>query len=191
MIGALVLGGTLSLAHGAWIPAKARLAQVLLDHAWHETQTTRAPVRPWPWADTWPVARLIAPSHKKSMVVLAGADGAALAFGPGHLTTSAPPGASDNSVIAGHRDTHFAFLKAVKLGDVLQLQAPDGVVYDYTVTDTRVVHETDTSVLESGEEPMLTLITCYPFAAVVPGGPSRYVVQARGISSDKTERKKT
>ena len=94
-------------------------------------------------------------------------------------------------MIAGHRDTHFAFLKAVKLGDVLQLQAPDGVVYDYTVTDTRVVHETDTSVLESGEEPMLTLITCYPFAAVVPGGPSRYVVQARGISSDKTERKKT
>ena len=191
LIGVLVLGGTLSLAHGAWIPAKAALAQVLLDHAWQETLRTRGPTRPWSWADTWPVARLIAPSHKKSMVVLAGADGAALAFGPGHLTTSAPPGASDNSVIAGHRDTHFAFLRFLKPGDVLQLQARDGGLHDYRVTQARVVHETDSSVLESRQGPMLTLITCYPFAALVPGGPLRYVVQARGISSDKPERKKT
>ena len=191
LIGVLVLGGTLSLAHGAWIPAKAALSQVLLDHAWQETLRTRGPTRPWPWADTWPVARLIAPSHKKSMVVLAGADGAALAFGPGHLTTSAPPGASDNSVIAGHRDTHFAFLRFLKLGDTLQLQARDGVFHDYRVTQTRVVHETDTSVLESRQDQMLTLITCYPFAALVPGGPLRYVVHARGISSHNPERKKT
>ncbi len=120
------------------------------------------------------------------MVVLAGADGAALAFGPGHLTTSAPPGASDNSVIAGHRDTHFAFLRFLKPGDALQLQARDGELHDYRVTQTRVVHETDTSVLESRQEPMLTLITCYPFAALVPGGPLRYVVHARGVSPHKT-----
>ena len=186
IIGALVLGGTLSLAHGAWIPAKARLAQVLLDHAWHETQDTRAPVKPWPWADTWPVARLSVPAHKKSMVVLAGANGAALAFGPGHLMASAPPGVSDNSVIAGHRDTHFAFLKVLKPGDALQLQALDGVVHHYTVADTQVVHETDTRVLQPSQSAMLTLITCYPFDAVVPGGPLRYVVRARGIPSHKT-----
>jgi len=186
VISALMLGGTLSLAHGAWIPAKARLAQVLLDHAWHETQDTRAPVKPWPWADTWPVARLSVPAHQKSMIVLAGANGAALAFGPGHLTTSAPPGVSDNSVIAGHRDTHFAFLKALKPGDALQLQAPDGVVHRYKVIDARVVHETDTRVLQPSQSAMLTLITCYPFDAVVPGGPLRYVVRARGIPSHKT-----
>jgi len=186
IIGALVLGGTLSLAHGAWIPAKARLAQVLLDHAWHETQDTRAPVKPWPWADTWPVARLSVPAHKKSMVVLAGANGAALAFGPGHLMASAPPGALDNSVIAGHRDTHFAFLKALKPGDALQLQALDGVVHYYQVIDAQVVHETDTRVLQPSQSAMLTLITCYPFDAVVPGGPLRYVVRARGIPSHKT-----
>ena len=186
VISALVLGGMLSLAHGAWIPAKARLAQVLLDHAWHETLRSGDSAKPWPWADTWPVARLIAPSHKKSMVVLAGANGAVLAFGPGHLTTSAPPGVSDNSVIAGHRDTHFAFLKALKPGDVLQLQAPDGAFHDYRVTQTRVVHETDARVLQRSESAMLTLITCYPFDVVVPGGPLRYVVSARGVSSHKT-----
>jgi len=186
VISALVLGGTLSFVHGAWIPAKAALAQVLLDHAWHETLRSEDSAKPWPWADTWPVARLIAPSHKKSMVVLAGANGAALAFGPGHLTTSAPPGVSDNSVIAGHRDTHFAFLKALKPGDVLQLQAPDGVLHDYRVTQTRVVHETDARVLQRSESAMLTLITCYPFDAVVPGGLLRYVVRARGVSSHNT-----
>ena len=120
------------------------------------------------------------------MVVLAGANGAALAFGPGHLTTSAPPGVSDNSVIAGHRDTHFAFLKALQPGDALQLQALDGVVHHYTVTDTQVVHETDTRVLQRSQSAMLTLITCYPFDAVVPGGPLRYVVRARGVSSHNT-----
>ena len=186
VIGALVLSGTLSLALGAWMPAKARLAQVLLDHAWHETLHSGDSAKPWPWADTWPVARLTAPSHKTSMIVLAGANGAALAFGPGHLTTSAPPGVSDNSVIAGHRDTHFAFLKALKPGDALQLQAPDGVVHRYKVIDARVVHETDTRVLQPSQSAMLTLITCYPFDAVVPGGPLRYVVRARGIPSHKT-----
>jgi len=186
IIGALVLGGTLSLAHGAWIPAKARLAQVLLDHAWHETLRSGDSAKPWPWADSWPVARLSVPTHKKSMVVLAGANGAALAFGPGHLTTSAPPGVSDNSVIAGHRDTHFAFLKVLKPGDALQLQALDGVVHYYRVIDAQVVHETDTRVLQPSQSAMLTLITCYPFDAVVPGGPLRYVVRARGIPSHKT-----
>ena len=185
VISALMLGGTLSLAHGAWIPAKARLAQVLLDHAWHETLRSGDSAKPWPWADSWPVARLTAPSHKKSMVVLAGADGAALAFGPGHLTTSAPPGASDNSVIAGHRDTHFAFLGSLKPGDALQLQARDGVLHHYRVTRASVVHESDTSVLEPSQDPMLTLITCYPLAALVSGGPLRYVVHARGVSSHK------
>ena len=186
MIGALVLGGTLSLAHGAWIPAKARLAQVLLDHAWHETLRSGDSAKPWPWADSWPVARLTAPSHKTSMIVLAGANGAALAFGPGHLMTSAPPGVSDNSVIAGHRDTHFAFLKVLKPGDALQLQALDGVVHHYTVTDTQVVHEADTRVLQPSQSAILTLITCYPFDAVVPGGPLRYVVRALGIPSHNT-----
>ena len=186
VISALMLGGTLSLAHGAWMPAKARLAQVLLDHAWHETLRSGDSAKPWPWADSWPVARLSVPSHKTSMIVLAGANGAALAFGPGHLTTSAPPGVSDNSVIAGHRDTHFAFLKALKPGDALQLQAPDGVVHRYKVIDARVVHETDTRVLQPSQSAMLTLITCYPFDAVVPGGPLRYVVRARGIPSHKT-----
>jgi hypothetical protein len=32
--------------------------------------------------------------------------------------------------------------------------------------------------LEPAAEPTLTLITCFPFDAALPGGPLRYVVQA-------------
>ena len=180
--GALALAGVLSIAHGAWIPVKAALAQALLNNAWRETLYSGQPLKPWPWADTWPVARLSVPAQDKSMVVLAGANGAALAFGPAHVRASAPPGSADNSVIVGHRDTHFAFLQKIKPGAQLQLESADGVVHHYQVNDVRVLHETDTDVLAATRGRLLTLITCYPFDAIVPGGPLRYVVRAQGIT---------
>ena len=180
--GGFALAGMLSIAHGAWIPLKAALAQVLLENAWRETLHSSQPLKPWPWADTWPVARLSVPARGKSMVVLAGASGAALAFGPAHLRASAPPGSADNSVIVGHRDTHFAFLEQIKIGEKLQLESADGAIHHYQVSDARVLHETDTDVLVATTSPLLTLITCYPFDALVPGGPLRYVVQAQGIA---------
>jgi sortase A len=82
-------------------------------------------------------------------------------------------------VIAGHRDTHFADLKAVKVGQLLTYQSSDGSVQSFEVIDTRIVHETQTGVLEPTTEPTLTLITCYPFDAIAPGGPLRYVVRAQ------------
>ena len=47
-----------------------------------------------------------------------------------------------------------------------------------TVREMRVVDHGDTSALAQTSGPTLTLITCYPFDAVVPGGPLRYVVVA-------------
>ena len=40
---------------------------------------------PWRWADTSPIARLEVPRLGVRRVVLAGATGAVLAFGPGHI----------------------------------------------------------------------------------------------------------
>jgi sortase A len=65
------------------------------------------------------------------------------------------------------------------------LEAIDGRIHEYKVTDLRVVHETDTRALLPTETATLTLITCYPFDAIVPGGPLRYVVQAQGITGHK------
>ena len=174
----VALAGAGSCGQGAWILAKAGLAQILLLRAGQHTRAGELRARPWSWADTWPVARLQAPRHDAGMIVLAGASGSVLAFGPGHLDGTALPGTAGNSVIAGHRDTHFEFLRAVEPDDEIRIETPDGVEHRYRVTATRVVDESDTSVLRATAESVLTLVTCYPFRALGPGGPLRYVVQA-------------
>jgi sortase A len=177
---ALMLVGVASTGQGLWIHAKAQLAQVLLERAHARTLAGEERVLPWPWADTWPVARLLAPDQGQDMIVLVGASGRTLAFGPAHVSGTASPGTDGNVALAGHRDTHFAFLDELAPGDELVLETPRGT-RRYRVTDTRVQHETQTQALEPSEHAQLTLITCYPFDAIVPGGPLRYVIRAIGL----------
>lgn len=177
----LLGAGAVSLAAGFYIPAKAAAAQVLLRLAWNRTRSRDDRVRPWPWAHTWPVARLRAPRLDVDTIVLAGAEGAALAFGPGHVDGTPLPGASGpvgNTVLAAHRDTHFRFLADLRLGDELWISTPEGESYRFVVVDTRVVQETETSLLAPTAQPTLTLVTCYPFDAYRPGGPLRFVARA-------------
>jgi sortase A len=103
--------GFWQLGQGACIPAKAWVAQELMQRAWRRAERGESRPVPWPWADTWPVARLSAKGGEIELIVLAGGSGRTLAFGPGHLSASALPGEFGNSVIAGHRDTHFQFLQ--------------------------------------------------------------------------------
>lgn len=170
--------GGLLLLQGTWIPAKAALAQVLLERAWARTRAGAPAPRPWPWADTTPLARLEVPARGVTRVVLAGATGRVLAFGPGHLAGSARPGTRGNSVLAGHRDTHFAFLRDLAPGDRITVERADGGRMDYTVVRGAVVHERDPGPLAPTGPTRLTLITCFPFDTPVPGGPLRWVVTA-------------
>jgi sortase A len=70
------------------------------------------------------VARLVVPSEDVEMIVLAGASGRTLAFGPGHLKGTPLPGQAGNAVISGHRDTHFAFLARLHLADEVDVERP-------------------------------------------------------------------
>jgi len=176
----LTLLGVGCFGQGLWIHAKAGLAQLLLQRAWQRSQAGETRVAPWPWADTWPVASLHAPGQGEEVIVLAGASGRTLAFGPAHLDGSAAPGAPDNTVLAGHRDTHFEFLRDLRAGDALQLETADGALHRYSVTSAEVLHESRTAVLDPVGEKTLTLVTCYPFDALMPGGPLRFVVRAAG-----------
>jgi len=164
-------------AGAASIQAKAWLAPILIERAWSRTLAGASAQRPWPWADTWPVARLRAPAHGVELFVLAGDSGNALAFGPGHALASAPPGGPGLTVIGGHRDTHFAFLRDVAPGDRLELQLPGGATRTYRVESARVVHS-EREPLTAGSREGLLLVTCYPFDALRPGGPLRYTVLA-------------
>jgi len=178
-LGALIALGVALLAAGFWLPAKAELAQHLLNRAWDRTTDGDAAAKPWPWADTHPVARLTLPGGAEPMTVLAGASGRNLAFAPTLLDGSAAPGAHGVTVIAGHRDTHFRRLAALAIGDDLKLERPDGSVYVYEVTDLDVVDSAHAELRLDADESIVVLVTCWPFEAVTPGGSWRYVVTAR------------
>jgi sortase A len=169
--------GLWQFGQGGYIYAKAVMAQQLIADAWSETLQTRQQIKPWPWADTWPVARLRAPRQGIDLFVLAGDNGSSLAFGPGHRFGTALPGENGICLISGHRDTHFAFLKQVKPGEEILLQDMHGHWHRYQVDTTRVEDQAS-PIWQSPEHAVLTLVTCYPFNAVVPGGPLRYVVRA-------------
>lgn len=174
----------LLLTVGAWgnaaaITAKAWLAKGLISQAWRSTLAEAAAGhKPWPWADTWPIAVLRHPLSEDHLYVLEGGFGSTLAFGPGHVIATAMPGGDDASVIAGHRDTHFAFLQQLQKGHRLELQDAHGQWHYYEVASMHVVdsREGEWALPERGAQ--LHLITCYPFDAVTPGGPLRYVVVA-------------
>jgi sortase A len=176
---ALLAGGLWQFGQGVYIHAKARLAQALMRDAWARTLAAEREVKPWPWADTWPVARLLVPALDVDLFVLAGADGRAIAFGPGHVFGTPLPGEPGNSVIGGHRDTHLAFLRDLEPGAGIVVERPDGARRRYRVESKQVLDKHALWVLANEGPTRLTLITCYPFDALRAGGPLRYVVTAR------------
>ncbi|WP_419174217.1 class GN sortase [Desulfosediminicola sp.] len=182
----LLVGGGLLICDGMWLRAKALLAQKMLQHAWEETVRTGVAVKPWPWADSWPVARLKVERLGVDHIVLEGDSGEVLAFGPGRLTASSLPGSGGNCILSGHRDTSFAFLQELKEGDVVVMDSMRAEQYRFEVLSARV-EEAVGLYLERPEEPWLTMITCYPFDAIEPGTNQRYVVFARLIKSEPAE----
>jgi sortase A len=180
----LLLAGLSLTGKAAYIHAKAGLAVYLLRASWQETMEKGDAVKPWPWADTWPVARMLVPEHEIDLVVLEGDSGNVLAFGPGHKTLSSLPGQPGNAIISGHRDTSFRFLERLRVGDRITLQTKYGRLMPFRVVTVRI---TDAAVLDMHIEtdlPLLTLVTCYPFNAVVPGGPQRYLVFAEYVEEE-------
>jgi sortase A len=181
VVGLLVLFGVWQLGQASWIHAKASLAYHLIERAWEDVKKGESRARPWPWADTWPVARLWVPKHDIDQFVLFGASGRTIAFGPGHMGGTALPGALGTSLIVGHRDTHFRFLAKLNLGERLFVTDRDGRRHAYSVSDTKII-DSRTTKLQLGDAPGLVLMTCYPFDAVVPGGPLRYLVFAEELA---------
>lgn len=174
----LLLAGICTMTEAVWIPMKAWLAQELLEHAWDRARAGENQPKPWIWADTTPVAKLKFSDQGAEMIVLEGASGRTMAFGPGYVNGTAFPGSSGNCVIAGHRDTHFRVLEQVRPGDRLEVDTIEGETKSYVVSETRIASETETALLRQSGESRLTLVTCYPFDAIRPGGPMRYVVVA-------------
>ncbi|MGI2190577.1 class GN sortase [Shewanella baltica] len=197
VVGLFLIGATL-LGKGLYMQAKAHFAQYLIEQAWTKTLADGQSHKPWSWADTYPVAKLsiyreqaansdIEAELNDSLYVLAGASGRNLAFGPSLVLSSAPAGQKGNTVIAGHRDTHFAILNGMAVGRRLSLQTLKGNNIIYEVVATQVVHETETQFMAPSADNRLTLITCYPFDALQGGAELRFVVQAIPVEDESMD----
>jgi sortase A len=181
LVGLLLALGCWQVGEGSWIYAKAGLAQLLLQRAWARALAGEPSPKPWPWADTWPVTRLHMNRPNVDVIVLSGAYGRTLAFGPGHVSSTSLPGQAGTMIVTGHRDTHFRFLKDVRLKDELELTRTDGVKRGYRVTDVLVLDSRRDVLPLSSTGHDLLLVTCFPFDAIKAGGPLRYVVRAASI----------
>jgi sortase A len=171
---------TISWGNTLYIHAKAQLAQRLIENSWDNPGQL-----PWPWADTWPIAKLKIAGRE--LYVLSGSSGSSLAFGPGHVDGTTTPAIAGESVIAGHRDTHFRVLEKVVIEEEINVQMPQSSQwFTYIVDSIEIVDVRVSSEMELAEDDRITLVTCYPFNAIEAGGPLRYLVSAyRKIEADR------
>lgn len=176
----LIAGGCLT-ARAVYLRAKAELAGILIRRAWDLSLKTGTLQKPWPWADTYPVARLQIPRLGYDEIVLDGATPRTLAFGPARLYSGANFGEPGNLVLAGHRTSWFRPLETVAKDDSIQITWFDKRARQhsrtYQVSKIQIVNPEDVSLLAPTDEDALTLITCYPFGHG-PSSPQRFVVRA-------------
>jgi sortase A len=180
----------LMLAGSVWIDGVAHSRSAIADFervrnfvlapadqsTWSETRKTEY-VRSLPEDAGSTLAILRVPSTGMDVPVFDSLSDTALNRGAGHVDGTALPGGDGNIAIAGHRDGFFRSLKNVKVGTEIEVTTLHGS-RTYHVTELRIVDPLDVSVLDSTEETMLTLITCYPFYFVGPA-PERFIVRAR------------
>lgn len=126
------------------------------------------------------VGRIDLPRLRLSAMAREGVDTRTLRSAAGHVPGTALPGDPGNAAFAAHRDTFFARLKGVRIGDDVTVTTEAGR-FHYVISTTQVVDPSDVSVLRATTEPTLTLITCYPFDAI-GSAPKRFIVTARMVN---------
>jgi sortase A len=85
--------------------------------------------------------------------------------GAGHHVGSANPGERGNCVISAHDDIYgeiFRDLNKLELEDEILVYA-GAQPYRYKVVSKRIIEPTQVEVMDPAPDPVLTLITCYPY----------------------------
>ena len=171
--------GMAHAAQAAWIPAKAAAAQVVLERAFATAMANPVPVKASVAVDAAPVARIAVPRLGVGAVVLSGRSKQALSMAP----TELPERIDDVRVISGHRDTHFAFIRDLAVGDRVELTDAAGK-HAYRVVRFETVRHDGFAIPTHPDRPLLALATCFPFDAPLNSGsgtPWRRVAWAEAI----------
>ena len=158
------------LGQAGLLAAKAWAAPILIERAWDRQLAEGGEQKPWPWADSFPLARLSVPEQGVTRYVLEGDNMRNLAFGPVLQPEEA------GALIYGHRDTHFRFLKDLTSDDTVTFQFKDKKETKWMVVDRQIVPADQLYIRNDTGDRRLHLITCYPFDSVDPDTDERLVV---------------
>jgi sortase A len=176
----LVIGSLLCL-HASWLPAKGWLSQQLISYSWHQSIDLKQQIKPWPWADTYPIAELLFQRLNKRVVVLNGGDATTLAFSAGAIAPFNQTMSKQPLVVAGHRDSHFSFLDKVFINDIISLTDENGQNQRYKVETIDIIDASAGYLPILANDSQLILITCYPFTNTSINSNERYVITALKI----------
>jgi sortase A len=122
------------------------------------------------------IGSLSIPVLKQKMPIFQGTNAKELKKGIGHFVQSVLPGEKDNCVFSGHRDTVFAKLGKLKIGDQLIVETSAGT-FTYEIKRIRIVDKDDRTVIVPTDHAVLTLTTCYPFL-YIGSAPYRYIISS-------------
>lgn len=170
--GVVLAVGLFFLGRALVVPVKAFLAPMWIEDAFEAEGDVRPP---WRNADWVPVERLDMPTLGTRHIALEGAPQRAMAFGPVRVQRG------EATLYFGHRDTHFAAIGGLKVGDPVELLDRSGQRRYYEVKRYWTATEDQLYLPGGGDNAGLLLITCYPFDAVRAGGPGRYLVWAEPV----------
>ena len=186
---ALLIAGSLLCIHASWLPVKAWLSQELISYSWQQSINSRSSlsnnlnvaIKPWPWADTFPIAELSFKRLQKNIVILNGGDPTTLAFSAGAIAPFNQTNSAKPFVVAGHRDSHFAFLEDILMKDVISMTDQYGQSQLYQVEAIDIVDAATGQLPVLANDSSLILITCYPFNGIDQDANERYVITAKRL----------
>lgn len=192
----LCIGGATSLAQGAAVPIEAKLAQDRLREVFE--LRLKATGRSAPLASAFlpgrlsgsrhvpalpgngPVARVVVPRLEVDVIVNAG-KGTHEELADGPIMIARTDAINPVTVMAAHRDTHFLFIRDLRVGDDVSLQLVNGVTGRYRVVRFETVRWNRFSYPLDPPRPLLALTTCFPFGGTEYGGPWRRVAWAERV----------
>ncbi|MBW4083672.1 class D sortase [Paenibacillus sp. S150] len=122
------------------------------------------------------IGKLSIPALQQILPIIHGTDEDELEQGIGHFSQSVLPGENNNSVLSGHRDTVFAKLGELEIGNKLVVETSAGT-FTYKISAIRIVHKDDKTIIVPTDHAVLTVITCYPFR-FIGAAPDRYILIA-------------
>ena len=178
---ATILFGLWLLSSSGYMLMKAELSQYLIKEAWNKSIFDKQNHKPWSWADTYPIMYLNVPRIGKSSYILQGGSNRNMAFSVVHLDPSGMPGEKKSTILSGHKDSHFDYLKELKIGDEIVTQDKN-TSHVFRVTSMNIVNSKSKAIaIRNTNELILT--TCYPFSDFEFGGDLRYIVHASPIDN--------